>query len=82
MKTNRLDAVLTRNRKHLVLDVALAAFFLMALLFSGLAFGSQVPKLRPSPESRPSATLVADSAGAYGAAPDANADTPSDSGRR
>jgi hypothetical protein len=82
MKTNRLDAVLTRNRKHLVLDVALAAFFLMALLFSGLAFGSQVPKLRPSPESRSSVTVVADSAGAWAAALDANADTPSDSGRR
>jgi hypothetical protein len=45
MKVNRLDAVLTRNRKHVVLDIALAAFFLMALLFSGMAFGTELPKL-------------------------------------
>jgi hypothetical protein len=45
MKHNRLEGVLNRNRKHVVLDLALAAFFLMALLFSGLAFGSEIPKL-------------------------------------
>jgi hypothetical protein len=83
MKTNRLDAVLTRNRKHLVLDVALAAFFLMALLFSGLAFGSQMPKLRPSPQAaRASVTLVAHSADDSAAVLDTGADTASDSGRR
>jgi len=53
MKRNRLDAVLTRNRKHMVLDVALAAFFLMALLFSGFAFGAQVPKLSVAVQDAP-----------------------------
>ncbi len=53
MKRNRLDAVLTRNRKHMVLDVALAAFFLMALLFSGFAFGAQVPKLNVAVQDIP-----------------------------
>ncbi len=45
MMNNRLDAVLVRNRKRLVLDLALAAFFLCALLFSGFAFGAELPKL-------------------------------------
>jgi hypothetical protein len=63
MKRNRLEAVLTRNRKHLVLDVALAAFFLMTLLFSGLAFGAQVPKLSIAAEAVPAqVTPVAASA--------------------
>ncbi len=53
MKRNRLEAILTRNRKHLVLDVALAAFFLMALLFSGLAFGAQLPKLSVAVQDAP-----------------------------
>ena len=48
MKVNRLDGVLIRNRKHLVVDLALAVFFLMALLFSGFAFGSELPKLAPA----------------------------------
>lgn len=61
MKENRLDAVLTRNRKHVVLDVALAAFFLMALIFSGLAFGSELPKLSMAPSAAPTdATRTAD----------------------
>jgi len=50
MKRNRLEGVLVRNRKHMVVDLSLAAFFLMALLFSGLAFGSQVPKLNAQPD--------------------------------
>jgi hypothetical protein len=63
MTRNRLEAVLTRNRKHLVVDVALAAFFLMALLFSGLAFGAQVPKLSMAVETVPAqVTPVAASA--------------------
>ena len=47
MKENRLEGVLIRNRKHLVVDLALAVFFLMALLFSGFAFGAELPKLAP-----------------------------------
>jgi len=45
MTANRLDGVLERNRKHLVRDFALAAFLLVALLFTGLTFGAQLPKL-------------------------------------
>lgn len=45
MINNRLDGVLARNRKRLVLDIALAAFFFCALLFSGFAFGAELPKL-------------------------------------
>ena len=45
MMNNRLDGVLVRNRKRVVLDLALAAFFLCALLFSGFAFGAELPKL-------------------------------------
>ena len=45
MMNNRLDAVLVRNRKRLVLDLALAAFFLCALLFCGFALGAELPKL-------------------------------------
>jgi hypothetical protein len=59
MKRNRLDAVLTRNRKHMVLDVALAAFFLMALLFSGFAFGAQVPKLNVAVQDAPAVVTPA-----------------------
>lgn len=44
-KHDRLDGVLARNRKHLVLDVALAALFPLALLLSGAAFGAELPKL-------------------------------------
>ncbi len=51
MNQNRLEGVLARNRKHLVLDLALAAFFLMALLFSGLSFGSSLPKLSMAPQA-------------------------------
>jgi len=43
--TSRLDAVLTRNRKHLIRDLALAAFLPLAVLFAGVAVGSQLPKL-------------------------------------
>jgi hypothetical protein len=68
MKVNRLDGVLTRNRKHLVLDLMLAAFFLMALVFSGLAFGTELPKLaqvspaQSSPAANTDATALASAA--------------------
>jgi len=48
--TNRLDGVLLRNRKNLVLDLALAALFPMAVLLSGLAFGVELPKLSSAPQ--------------------------------
>jgi hypothetical protein len=49
MKHDRLDGVLARNRKHLVLDIALAALFPLAMLLSGAAFGAELPKLGSSP---------------------------------
>lgn len=64
MKVNRLDAVLTRNRKHAVLDIALAAFFLMALLFSGMAFGTELPKLSMSAPVKSSPAVEPAQAGA------------------
>ena len=64
MKQNRLDGVLTRNRKHLMLDLALAAFFLMALLFSGLALGSSLPKLSMAPQANDMARKATEAAGA------------------
>jgi hypothetical protein len=51
MNQNRLEGVLARNRKHLVLDLALAALFLMALVFTGLTFGHQLPKLSMAPQA-------------------------------
>jgi hypothetical protein len=59
MKVNRLDGVLIRNRKHLVVDLALAVFFLMALLFSGFAFGTELPKLAPAQAKAPVETRQA-----------------------
>jgi hypothetical protein len=64
MKRNRLENVLTRNRKHLVLDVALAAFFLMTLLFSGLAFGAELPKLSMAAKAAPAELTPVSSASA------------------
>lgn len=57
MKENRLEGVLHRNRRHLVIDVALAAFFVAALLVSGMAFGAELPKL--SMAARPAAAQQA-----------------------
>ena len=60
MNQSRLEGVLTRNRRQLVLDVALAAVFLMALLLSGLAFGAELPKLSLQPRVRvsPAAEII------------------------
>lgn len=83
MKRNRLEAVLTRNRKHLVLDVALAAFFLMALLFSGLAFGSGVQKLTvASRPARAQVTQVAQIGDSTAGAIEADAPAVADLGHR
>jgi hypothetical protein len=50
MKNERLDGVLLRNRKNLVVDVVAAAIFPIALLLSGLAVGHALPKLgAPAP---------------------------------
>lgn len=57
-KTSRLDGVLTRNRKHLLLDLALAALFPMALLLSGLAVGAELPSLS-SAATKPVPTVAA-----------------------
>jgi hypothetical protein len=43
--TSRLDNVLYRNRKNAILDLVLVAFILVAVLFTGIAFGEELPKL-------------------------------------
>jgi multisubunit Na+/H+ antiporter MnhC subunit len=48
MNNNRLDAVLDRNRKHIVLDLVGAAFLVLVMLFSSLAFGAELPVLSSS----------------------------------
>jgi hypothetical protein len=62
MTHQRLEGVLLRNRKHIFLDVALAALFPLALLLSGLAVGSQLPKLSAAPRMAPVAAPVATTA--------------------
>ena len=43
--TTRLDNVLQRNRRSLILDLVLVAFVLVGVLFTGIAFGEELPKL-------------------------------------
>lgn len=49
MTTSRLDNVLHRNRKNAILDILLVAFILVAVLFTGIAFGEELPKLGSEP---------------------------------
>ena len=50
MMTNRLDSVLSRNRKHLARDLALAAFLPLFVLFTGMSVGAQLPALSGAPQ--------------------------------
>jgi hypothetical protein len=52
-KQSRLDGVLVRNRKSLMLDLALAAFLPIGLVFSGMAVGAELPKLSPVEKAAP-----------------------------
>ena len=45
MMTSRLDNVLHRNRRNAILDLILVAFILVGVLFTGIAFGEELPKL-------------------------------------
>jgi hypothetical protein len=56
MTQNRLDNVLSRNRKHRVRDLAIAAVLPMVFLFSGTSVASQLHALTPAPQ--PSAADV------------------------
>jgi hypothetical protein len=56
MTQNRLDNVLSRNRKHRVRDLAIAAVLPMVFLFSGTSVASQLPALTPA--AQPSAASV------------------------
>lgn len=49
MMTSRLDNVLRRNRKNAILDLVLVAFLLVAVLFTGIAFGEELPNLSTAP---------------------------------
>lgn len=43
--TTRLDNVLIRNRRNAILDLVLVVFILVGVLFTGIAFGEELPKL-------------------------------------
>lgn len=47
--TSRLDNVLNRNRKSAILDLVLVAFVVLGVLFTGLAFGEELPNLSSTP---------------------------------
>lgn len=49
MTTSRLDNVLQRNRRNAILDLVLVAFILVAVLFTGMAFGEELPNLSSAP---------------------------------
>jgi len=49
MTTSRLDNVLQRNRRSAILDLVLVAFILVAVLFTGMAFGEELPNLSSAP---------------------------------
>jgi hypothetical protein len=50
MMNKRFDGVLSRNRKHLARDLALAAFLPVFVLFSGMSVGTQLPALSAAPQ--------------------------------
>lgn len=45
MMTSRLDNVLHRNRRNAILDLVLVAFIVLGVLFTGIAFGEELPNL-------------------------------------
>jgi hypothetical protein len=49
MPRTRLDLILRRNRNGLALDLAAGALLVAILLFSGLSFGAELPKLSTAP---------------------------------
>ena len=59
MMTNRLDNVLRRNRKNAIIDLVLVAFLLVAVLFTGMAFGEELPNLSSAPVAAAPATAQA-----------------------
>ncbi len=61
MMNSRLDNVLQRNRRNAILDLVLVAFILVAVLFTGMAFGEELPNLSSAPvaaEKAPAARTV------------------------
>ena len=71
MMTSRLDNVLRRNRKNAILDLVLVAFLLVAVLFTGMAFGEELPNLSSAPVASDTAAGHASTAvaAAHAAAP-------------
>ena len=43
--TTRLDNLLQRNRRSRIADLVLPVFFVIGALFTGMAFGEELPKL-------------------------------------
>jgi hypothetical protein len=59
MTTNTgFDRVLARNRKNLVLDLALAALLPLGLVLSSMAVGAQIPKLNAAPGAAAPASML------------------------
>jgi hypothetical protein len=56
MKAARLDDVLKRNKKHVVLDLVMAAMLLVGLSTTALAVSGHVSKLAPT---RPEPVCIA-----------------------
>lgn len=50
MTHNRLDDVLSRNRRNRVRDLAIAAFLPLMVLFSASAVGAELSVLSPAPD--------------------------------
>ena len=60
MMTSRLDNVLHRNRKNAILDLVLVAFIVLGVLFTGIAFGEELPKLTAPVAASSDAAVQAD----------------------
>lgn len=43
--TTRLDNLLQRNRRSRIADLVLPVFFVLGALFTGMAFGEELPNL-------------------------------------
>jgi hypothetical protein len=69
MKTSRLDNVLHRNRKSAILDLVLVAFVVLGVLFTGIAFGEELPKLTAPVTARTDAGVQTNGAMAAADAP-------------
>jgi len=69
MTNTRFDRVLARNRKNLILDLALAALLPLGLVLSSMAVGQQLPALSAAPAAPASMLRTAAAPCAHDTAP-------------